>query len=229
MRRGTGRWVELVTLVAVTLTLAGCGSDESAAPGPASQAGTVESVTPEPMQTAEPTREAEDSAVPEDAPGLSGEQAAPTPVDPAPSPSLLPTPTAGPLDLGLDEVFNVEGEWTEDRFNVADRSDLLAMGAPTSCGFSTPSLELRLEQRFETLSFEVGQANSSRNSGETLIVTVIGNGEQIDTRDIKFNQIQEFELDVRNVNALIMEFTFDREECEIGAQVVAVVNDLQVT
>lgn len=134
--------------------------------------------------------------------------------------------TARDQPLTLGDIFNVEGEWTEDRYNVSDRSDIRALGARVLCSSSTRSLELRLARRFDTLSFTVGQDNASDSSQEVLVVEVIGNGEQMDVRRVPFDQVQPFDLPITGVNAVIIDFSLERP-CDDS--VIAVVESLTVS
>lgn len=215
------QWRPLLVLpLAATMALAGCGSGDEDDPGEAqAQAELKRSAAPEVVE--EPAQT--EGATP------TGEPAGPvpTPVGPSPNPTPLP-PAAGPLEIELEDVFLAEGGWSEDRYNVANRSDLLAMGASVICARNSPSLELRLEQRFDTLRFEVGQANSSPNSQQTVVVTVMGNGEQIDTREVEFNEVQMLEIDAANLNAVIVKFDLVRDECDYGRESIIVVDNMQV-
>jgi hypothetical protein len=87
-------------------------------------------------------------------------------------------------------------------------------------------LELRLARRFAKMSMSVGQANNSPSSDAVLVVEVVANGEQVDLRRVPFDQLQPFELDVQDVNALKIHVWIDPETCRSSKEVVAVVENL---
>src|SRR3712207_8143794 len=54
-------------------------------------------------------------------------------------------------------------------------------------------LELRLENKFDTLSFTAGQGNDSLRSDQNLSVEVMANNAQVEIRSIPFNEIRRSE------------------------------------
>jgi hypothetical protein len=133
--------------------------------------------------------------------------------------------------LKLADVFSVVGDWSEQRYDVADRSGVFALGAPVNCSYNsnpTASLELRLANRFSSLSFTVGQANDSQTSDGSLTVDVIANStDKRDNRTVPFNKVQDFTIDVTSVGALKINFSLPCDNG--GASVIAVVEGMSVT
>jgi hypothetical protein len=146
------------------------------------------------------------------------------PVDPTESPTL----SAG-TPLRLSHFFQPTFIWTENRYNVADREDVQGIAAEVSSCYvdEDARLELRLENKFQNLEFEVGQANTSASSTQKLVVDVATNGTQADIRRIGFNEIQPFAIPAAGVNALTIDFYLDNETVGCGeGSVVAVMFDV---
>lgn len=156
--------------------------------------------------------------------------------DPTPSRSggedeSMPILSAG-RPLGLDSFFQPDGNWKENRYNVADRDAIQGVTSKiSSCqSYGAERLELRLENKFDTFSFVVGQANSSEVSNQTLLVEVIANGVQLDVRRVEYNRLQPFEgLPVRGVGALEIRVQLDPEAefCGDGS-VIAVLHEIRL-
>jgi hypothetical protein len=146
------------------------------------------------------------------------------PIDSTESPTL----SAG-TPLRLSHFFQPTSVWTENRYNVADREDVQGIAAEVFyCSqHDDLRLELRLENKFQNLEFEVGQANTSNSSTQQLVVDVATNGTQADIRRVKFNQIQPFSISAAGVNALTIDFYLDDEIVNCGdGTVVPVVFDM---
>jgi hypothetical protein len=142
-------------------------------------------------------------------------------------------PTVRPGTLGLADFFEPSSEWTESRFDVADKGQVQGISARIdSCYASNPQvLELRLSNKFTRLSFQVAQANSSKTSDGTLAVEVIGNGRQLDVRKIAFNTVQDFSVSVQGINATQIKFHLEQPtggSCPSG-RVIAVLYDAKVS
>lgn len=119
------------------------------------------------------------------------------------SPTTIELPPEGD-ELGLDDFFNPSRDWQEGRWNVADRTD--AKGVSVGLYSSGQDLELRLQNQFASLRFDAGQSNDSMSSECTTKVDVVVDGELRETREFRFNTIQEFDgVDVRNSNAVRIE------------------------
>lgn len=198
------------------LTLSACGAGDTAATP------TVETVT----VTVTPTAEAPTSQPADDTPS-SGTLSS--------SPGSVPTDRLG-QPLSLRDAHSFYPEWEEGLYEVADRSDVRAMGAPvTGCGLASysPHLEFRLANRFDSLSMNIAQANSSESSDQTLVVVIEGNDEQIDIRQVPFNEVVSIaDLDIDGVNALRVRLFLDDEDEDCGSGssgTTAVIEQLVVT
>lgn len=138
--------------------------------------------------------------------------------------------------LTLADFFRPDTNWTENRFDVADEPDVSGIASEVSqCEITdygpNAVLELRLANNFEKLNFSVGQSNSSESSDSTLVVRVVGNGDQIDIQRVPFDQVQDFDLDVSDVNALQIEAFLDQgssNACYREGPVTAVVWDAEL-
>ncbi len=156
------------------------------------------------------------------------------PTTTATSTSATSESSSGPLDteaggrpLTLADFFMPDSYWEEERYDVADRKDVLGIGRPISCS-SEAELELRLANNFETLAFSVGQANDSASSEESVSVEVLANGAQVEIRSVPFNQVQSFEIPVTGVNALRIVMIADRDTSSCDDNATAVLTDITV-
>lgn len=137
-------------------------------------------------------------------------------------------------NLTLSEFFSPTNTWAENRYSVAGETNVSGIaGEIDQCGNSYGSpekLELRLANSFDQLSFKAGQADQSESSKQTLVVRAVGNGNQIDIQRIPFNKIQEFTLNVSDVNALELEFLLDEDvtDCNRLGKTTAVVWDIEL-
>jgi hypothetical protein len=203
-----------VALSLVALLLAACSGGQA----PAAAAVTV---TQEVTRTLTPTTE------PTTMTGMDS----PTSGSAITGPTSAP-PTVGPGLLGLADFFEPSSDWTESRFDVADKGQVQGVSARIdSCSASNSEvLELRLSNKFTRLSFQVAQANSSKTSDGTLTVEVSGNGRQLDVRKIAFNTVQEFGVPVQGVNATQIKFHLEslNGNCPSG-RVIAVLYDAKVS
>jgi hypothetical protein len=134
--------------------------------------------------------------------------------------------------LGLADFFEPSSDWTENRFDVADKGQVQGISARIdSCSNSQAELlELRLSNKFTQLSFKVAQANSSKASDGVLTVEAFGNGRQLDVRKVPFNTVQEFAISVQGVNATQVKFHLEdppTSSCPAG-RVTAVFYDAKV-
>ena len=122
------------------------------------------------------------------------------------------------------------GTWDEARYDVADVSSAPGIGATiSSCsGNVTAELELRLAHHFNALKMKVGESNDSKSSDDTLVVQVIANGKQLDSRRIPFDAQQVFELNIKDVNALKINMSLDPDKCD-NKEVTAVIEGLSVS
>lgn len=155
-----------------------------------------------------------------------------------PSDSAEPTP-GGVLSSGvkgqtlaLADFFNPDSSWTEGRYDVADQGSVSGIASEVStCGLgnSAPTLELRLANNFDNLKFKVGQDNNSASSDKTLSIRVEGNGKQLDVQTIPFNEVQDFSVPVKGVNALKVQFYLEDQDdnCDSGS-LQAVIYDVEL-
>jgi hypothetical protein len=224
-----------VLFVGSVLVCSGCGGD----PDPASDAAAPATVTvtaPAPVGSAlEP---ATDPTTPEL--DLQATEPVETPFEEvpeggsSPEPSSLGTQSSG-VPLGLDDVFAATGEWQEDRWDIANRKELMGMGvALRGCGpDSAAELDLRLAHNFSRLDMRVGQANTSTDPDQRLVVEILSGGKQEEIRRVAFDELQPFTLPVESVNALGIRLYLDDEgdsnDCGYDSSVVAVISDLVLT
>lgn len=135
--------------------------------------------------------------------------------------AVVPSEAAG-MALPLNRFFNADtNEWTEDRQNVASRSSVRGISADvTTCGkdYGTRQLELRLEHRFTTLSFWAGQSNQSKSSTQKVVVEVLANNSQVDSRSIPFDAVQPFTIPVKDINAVTIRAYLDDSVTGCGQQ-----------
>lgn len=223
-----------VLLAAGILVFPACGSspeaNEETAPT-ASEVATSASPSTSPSESAEPqTSTSSLSASPtesnNDTP-LAGSSASSTD-------GTVLRPDQKGKNLTLSEFFSPTNTWAENRYSVAGETDVSGIaGEIDQCGntYNSPEkLELRLANSFDQLSFKAGQADQSESSNQTLVVRAVGNGNQIDIQRIPFNKIQEFTLDVSDVNALELEFLLDEDvtDCNRLGKTTAVVWDIKL-
>jgi hypothetical protein len=210
----------LALAAVLSIALSGCGSTgNEASPSVSTVTVTAEAPTTPPDDSSSP---------PSAAPPSSG--------SPSTSPSSVPTEKIG-QPLSLREAHSSYPEWEERLYEVADSSDVRAMGTSVSgCGLVSysPQLEFRLANRFDSLSMKVAQANSSESSDQTLVVVIEGNDEQIDVRQVPFNEVVSIaDVNIDGVNALRVRLYLDDEDEDCGSsgtsEVTAVIEQLVVT
>jgi hypothetical protein len=140
------------------------------------------------------------------------------------------TPRSGE-PLQLEDFFEPGPSWEANRFDIAGRTDVQGIaGTVNTCyAASAIELELRLSNKFETLTFSVAQADNSARSDQNLTVEVLTNNEQADIRAVPFNQVQEISVPVGSVNAVQFRFYLDPNTGDCGGSVVAVLHDVTVS
>lgn len=145
------------------------------------------------------------------------------------TPETVATEKAG-SPLTLADFFRPSSDWTENRFDVADKSDVSGISTEISNAYEdgADTLELRLANNFDQLSFRVGQANNSTSSEQTLIVKVLGNGKQLDVYRVPFNTVQEVSIPIKNVNAVKVRIYLDSEKRRENGSAVAVISNVTV-
>ena len=216
----------VVSLI-MAAAIAGCNTAE-----PSASTANSPSLAASPPATPEATSSPEPSLSPDPTSSIESESGEVTPPPTEPETTTGPTvldPSVVGRELKLADIFKAEGEWTEQRYDVADRPGVFALGAPVQCSYSGvagTSLELRLANRFSPLKFQVGQANNSASSDGELTVDVIANSTaKRDNRVIPFNKVQDFVVDVGGVGALKVLFSLPCENNQ-GSSVVAVVQGI---
>ena len=115
---------------------------------------------------------------------------------------MAPTITPG-RDLTVNDFFEPDKPVLNDGlYNVATLTDQRGVGAFIGSGGGKVEVELRLANRYDGLTFNVGQANDSKSSDEILRVEVFKNGDSDSIAEVPFNETRPVEVDVSNVNAL---------------------------
>lgn len=229
-----------ITLLAVAL-IAGCTQSsppQASSPGPSTSSAFASLSSASPSDS--PTESFSVPIDPNPTDSVSPSDLETSPSDPETSLSDESSPTSpGPVPstasgrpLTLADVFSTEGDWKDDRFDITDRVGLPGIGTVTNaCGPDyAPMLELRLARGFTSLRMVVGQANDSKSSDAILVVTIVANGKQIDTRRVPFDKLQTFRENITAVNALQIFVFIDPESCNRSSQeVTAVIQGLTVS
>ena len=81
-------------------------------------------------------------------------------------------------------------------YNVATLTDQKGVGATVGSGSQKVEAELRLANRYEKFTFNVGQANNSKSSDETLHVEVNKNGANDSIIEVPFNETRPANLEL---------------------------------
>jgi hypothetical protein len=76
---------------------------------------------------------------------------------------------------------------------------------------NSPSLELRLGSRFDKLTLEAGQENSSASSRKVMVVEAYANGTLITDLRIPFSTVQSVLLPVTGASAVRLVFYMETE------------------
>ena len=200
-------------LAIATFLLSACGASPqqpATVPAPAQES---------PTESATATSEPSPSATP---------SATPTP-DPTPTNGYTPISTASaqppaPGRLTLNQFHNPSSYWAESTFDVAGKKGLEGFAYPLRCSEQPVSLELRLQNSYQELKFSVGQEDHQKGPADQLVeVQVIANNKPVQSGKVAFNQIQPFEVAVRDVNSLKLTFLVDaaaRRSCTESIKVV---------
>jgi hypothetical protein len=216
--RAISAGLALVGLLAVS----SCSSDANhSAAGPRVTVTVIQTPSDSPSSTfSDPGASATDS-------GSSTDSSSPTETDTSTN-SADPsnTPVLGPhhqgVPLALADFFEPDNYWSEGSENVADRKGIQGIFSAIESCDNSRQLQLRLEDNYKSLSFNVGQANNSSSVDQTLTVAVKANGKQVLVRNISFNKLQSFTVPVSSVNALQIIFYLDPQNPNCGGSVVAV-------
>lgn len=173
---------------AIVIGLPGCAADSGARqPAPTTVTETV-TASPSTATLSSMTATSEQVASPTPSTSVTG---------------VLPATATG-RPLSLSEFFQPDGEWSEDRYDIASQSGVQGAGVTLQSCYENQAqvLELRLSNAFSTLSFSVGQANDSKTSTLNLVVEVVANNRQIDIQRVPFNKVQTFVEPATSVNAV---------------------------
>jgi hypothetical protein len=206
MRLDMRHAVLVATATLLVVGSAGCGGSAAPAPSSAPPTPTASSAPPLPEPSVA-------EVPPVDDPGAT------------PSPGVVRV-QPGVRRLTAADVFDL-GNWEEKSHQVAGRPAGTALGVTLSCG-ATAQFELRLANKFRSLSLGLGQDDNSDSSQEILEFAVTGNGRTLDTVVVPFNALRTTTVDVRGVNAVVVSVQPDRRrDCHGG--VTPVVSDLTIT
>lgn len=199
--------------IALLTVLAGCGGGDSE-PGPTVTVTEKVTVPAEP-EPAVPSADTEDAG-----PETAGTSDGPGTLDPS---------NVKDRDLTLADAAKMDPEegWRTDRFNIAKTSDVRGHATDIDC-YGSSELEYRLENKFTKLDFSTGQANTSESSDDILKLEILGDGEQIDVKNIPFNEIESFSVDVTDVNALRINASLDDESGTCEGDVTAVIYNVRL-
>lgn len=151
----------------------------------------------------------------------------------SPRPPVLNKDSTG-RSLRTADFFRTPEEWRDGRFNVAGQQQLSGVSGPLSdCqeepSESTPTIELRLANNFDKITFDFGQSDDSADSEVIFYVQVTGNGSYIDQKSVPFNKIRTFEAPVSNVNALKIQMWLGGKNCGYDSDVDGVFMNLRLT
>lgn len=229
------RTVNVVGALLLMLSVTACGAAETTNDSPpegnaTSPSESVESPASEEVATdpSEPGRTPSPSSTDGDVPD---EERSGLPTSSGATPSGLPQPEAGE-PLTLSDFFQPDGNWSENSYSVADQESVKGIGSEVgSCYESSADteLELRLQNKFDQLTFSVGQSNASERSDQRVVVRVLGDNEQLDVDRIPFNTIKQFQIDVKDTNAVRILFHLDEEvERCYGNSVQVIAHDISV-
>lgn len=212
----------MMLALAATLAISGCGTDSADQPTAETASTAVTAAAPDPAPespSTTPDTSTPPSPTPSAAPDPQGDSTTPPPSSDA-GPTGNPGSTGGaapslPTDreLTIDDIFKISPEAREGTFDVATTENQKGIGItifPYSS--SEEEVELRLGNRYEELTFTIGQDNNSETSDMVLKVEIEKNGTSDDFENIPFNQTTPITVDVRDVNALKIILTSEPRE-----------------
>lgn len=224
------RRVLVPTVLSMSLVIVACGSpgDSTSAPPTATVRTTVTATTTVAALPSSATASTDSSngqtVQAGDPNGSAGgtETFAPEPTDGAPK------KIESGETLTLSNFFQPSDEWEENRFNIADKSEIPGISSTVESCYANDAqtLEMRLGGKFKELKFSVGQANLSQSTDQRVVARVTGNNSQLDVYRVPFNKFQTFKVDVSRVNALSIEMFLDDDVEDCGGSVQAVLYDM---
>lgn len=205
-RRSSLRLFPTGVALGMSCLFAGCSKEGGAESGVAgSSAAEPSTSAPDPTPASSPTGGAESpgstpSEVVSSAPGSPSNITEPVPS----GGTAMPVLSTG-KELVLTDFFAAPNNAKQGAYNVATLSNQNGIGF--NVRFDAAELELRLENRYKKLAFNVGQANDSKASDATVRVEVLKNDRSEGMTDVHFNETAPFDVDVANVNSLKLSFT----------------------
>ena len=181
----------VIALIPVSvLSLAACGSLPFVS-APESTSAAPEATTASASAAATPTSTA--SATASGDPSASAD---------ATTNGLTPENSKGrELRLSDFQQPNSSSNWEEKRYDIASTTNTMGVGTKLDW-VHNGEIELRLANKFQKVTFNVGQANDSESSDLIVRVAVFADGKEIETVDVPFNDAHAFDVNVANVNAL---------------------------
>jgi hypothetical protein len=215
--RATGHKLACGGAAVLALLLPGCAAD--------GEAGQVASTTVTTVVTAEPSSTPSGTATS----GSAATTTSSAPLTSSPGTSVETPPTDQPLTL--EDFFNPDDGWQANRYDIAGRSDVQGIATTVASCYESSArvLELRLSNKFSTLTFAAGQADNSASSDQRLTVEILTNNEQAEIRAVPFNQVQDFTIPVEAVNAVKFRLYLDPDSPRCGGSVVGVLHDIRVS
>jgi hypothetical protein len=127
--------------------------------------------------------------------------------------------SGSPKSLTLADVFDHDG-WKEGLYQTPQSATpVQAMASENTC--STRRMEVRLAQATGNASIKVAQALDSRSSKVTVEFKLFADQRLVDTKLVKFNQVNVLSADVDGISALALEVkrADNSEECDATAVV----------
>lgn len=201
---GTSAALRVIAALAVgTLGLAACSSSTSGHAKGSSSSSSAPVVSPAPVTSSSAASLSSTPSLPSSQPVISSSPVSPIDV---PSVSGIVAPDRANSPLSLSDFFNPDSNWSQVVTGVANLSGVQGIrGQLGGCGDSD-ELELRLQDQFHTLKFTVGQDDTSPSSDQTLVVTILVNGQQVEAKQVMFNGILKLAVNVTSANSVKIDF-----------------------
>ncbi len=206
------RRIATALIPVATLSLAACGSLPFSSSPSTSSASASKATTSAPSASATPsaTASASASATASTSAGATDAASATASGNPsaeATTNGLTPENSKG-RELRLSDFQQpaTGSSWEEKRYDVASTTNTMGVGTKLDW-LHTGEIELRLANKFQKVTFNVGQANDSESSDLLVRVAVFADGKEIETVDVPFNDAHPFDVNVANVNALKITLT----------------------
>lgn len=238
-RRVPSSFTPAILLSVAALALSGCGSSSNGSSAPSSEVQAVSSATPAATTPDGTTPTPTPSTTERTPPSAEDSTATTTSPDPTESESATSgsrgegapdatLPTDRTLTIG--DIFRISSyDAKENLYDVATAEGQKGIGIPLGSG-GVEEVELRLGNRHEELTFNVGQDNNSESSDRIVEVQIEKNGESDEIYEVPFNEVTPITVDVKNVNALKITLkTKPREGADrVSGTVTVVLYDMKV-